>query len=44
MLMKADTEEEVRKMLEEDEYTKQGAWDVKNAKVWAFKCAVRTAM
>ncbi|KIW52817.1 hypothetical protein PV05_08435 [Exophiala xenobiotica] len=44
MLIKADSEEEVRKILEEDPYTKGGAWDVKNAKIWPFKCAVRTAL
>jgi len=44
MLIKADSEEEVRKTLEEDPYTKGGAWDVKNAKIWPFKCAVRTAL
>ncbi|KAK7903039.1 hypothetical protein LTR67_001056 [Exophiala xenobiotica] len=44
MLIKADSEEEVRKTLEEDPYTKGGAWDVKNAKIWPFRCAVRTAL
>ena len=44
MLIKAETEEEVRNLLQEDEYTKQGAWDIENAKVWAFKCAVRTGL
>ena len=44
MLMKAESEEEVREFLEADEYTKGGAWDVKNAKIWPFRSAVRTSM
>lgn len=44
VLMKAESEEEVRSFLEGDEYTKGGAWDVKNAKIWPFKCAIRTAL
>lgn len=44
MLVKADSEEEVRKLLEGDEYTKGGAWDVAKATIQPFKCAVRTAL
>ncbi|KAJ9651423.1 hypothetical protein H2198_009307 [Neophaeococcomyces mojaviensis] len=44
MLIKAETKEEVIELLKADEYTKQGAWDVDNAKITAFRCAVRTAM
>lgn len=44
MLIKADSEEEVRAALENDPYTKAGVWDVKNAKIWPFKCAVRTPL
>lgn len=44
MLIKADTREEILELLKNDEYTKQGAWDVDNAKIIPFKCAVRTAM
>jgi uncharacterized protein len=44
MIIKADTEEEVRELIESDVYTKGGAWDVKNAKIWAFKSAIRTAL
>jgi uncharacterized protein len=44
MIVKADSEEEVKKLLENDVYTKGGAWDVKNAKIWAFKSAIRTAL
>ena len=41
MIIKADSEEEVRGMIENDVYTKGGAWDVENMKVWCFKTAVR---
>lgn len=44
MLIKAESEEKVRETLENDAYTKGGAWDVKNAKIYPFKCAVRTAL
>lgn len=44
MLFKAETEAEVREALENDPYTKGGAWDLKNAKIYPFKCAVRTPM
>ncbi|KAK4944176.1 hypothetical protein LTR10_016289 [Elasticomyces elasticus] len=44
MLFKANSEEEVLAALENDPYTKAGVWDVKNAKIWPFKCAVRTAL
>ena len=44
MLIKADTEEDVRELLRIDEYTKQGAWDVEKATIIPFKCAVRTAL
>lgn len=44
MLIKADSEEELRQWLENDEYAKGGAWDLKNMTVTSFKCAVRTAM
>lgn len=44
MLIKANTEEEVRQTLEADPYTQGGAWDVKNAKIFPFKCAVMTPM
>jgi uncharacterized protein YciI len=44
MLMKAESEEEVKKALEGDAYTKGGAWDVANAKIWPFRTAVRTAL
>ncbi|KAK5074241.1 hypothetical protein LTR64_006614 [Lithohypha guttulata] len=44
MLVKAESEEEVKELLKNDEYTKQGAWDVENAKIIPFRCAVRTAM
>ncbi|EXJ77754.1 hypothetical protein A1O3_09983 [Capronia epimyces CBS 606.96] len=44
ILIKAENEEKVREALENDPYTKGGAWDVKNAKIYPFKCAVRTAL
>jgi uncharacterized protein YciI len=44
MLIKANTEEEVREFLENDPYTKGGAWNPKEAKIWPFKCAVRSAL
>lgn len=44
MLIKADTKEEVVEFLKNDEYTKQGAWDVANATITPFRCAVRTAL
>lgn len=44
MLIKAENEEKVREALENDPYTKGGAWDVKNAKIWPFKTAVRVAL
>ena len=44
MLIKANSEEEIRKLIEGDEYAKSGTWDIKNATITAFRCAVRTAM
>jgi uncharacterized protein len=44
MIIKADSEEQVRKMLESDVYVSGGAWDVENMKIWNFKSAVRTAL
>lgn len=44
MLFKANSEEEVRQLLEADEYTKGGAWDVSKATIQPFRCAVRTAL
>lgn len=44
MLVKAESEEKVREWMEKDAYTKGGAWDVKSAKIYPFRCAVRTAM
>jgi len=44
MLIKAESEEKVREFLRGDAYTKGGAWDVDKAKIWPFRCAVRTAM
>ncbi|KEF56441.1 uncharacterized protein A1O9_08022 [Exophiala aquamarina CBS 119918] len=44
MMIKAESEEKVREWIEKDAYTRGGAWDAKNAKVYPFRCAVRTAM
>ena len=44
MLIKANTKEEVLEFLENDTYTKGGAWNPKEAKIWPFRCAVRTAL
>lgn len=44
MMIKAESEEKVREWIEKDAYTLGGAWDAKNAKIWPFRCAVRTAM
>lgn len=44
MLFKTNSEEEVWEMLRNDEYAKQGAWDVEKATVIPFRCAVRTAL
>jgi uncharacterized protein len=44
MLIKANTEEEVREFIANDQYTKGGAWNPKEAKIWPFRCAVRSAL
>ncbi|OAL32796.1 hypothetical protein AYO20_07753 [Fonsecaea nubica] len=44
MLIKANTEQEVKELLANDAYTKGGAWDVSKAQIFPFRCAVRTAM
>lgn len=44
MIIKASSEKEVRELLEADVYTQGGAWDTKNATIWNFRSAVRTAL
>jgi len=44
MLIKADSEEELRDWINNDEYVKGGAWDVSKMTIVPFRCAVRTAM
>jgi len=44
LLVKANSEEEVRRLLETDAYTKGGVWDVEKATIWPFKSAIRTAL
>jgi uncharacterized protein YciI len=44
MLIKAESEEAVREWLANDAYAKGGVWNVDEAKIYPFRCAVRTAM
>jgi uncharacterized protein len=44
MLIKANSEEEVKDLINGDEYAKAGTWDIAKAQIVAFKCAVRTAL
>jgi uncharacterized protein len=44
MLIKANSEQEIRDYLENDPYTKGGAWDISKATITPFKTAVRTAL
>jgi len=44
MLIKANTEQDIRDFLENDPYTKGGAWNPREAKIFPFRCAVRTAL
>ena len=44
MLFKAETEEDVRKLIENDDYTKNDVWDAAKAQIMPFKCAIRTAL
>jgi uncharacterized protein len=44
MLIKADSEDEVRKLIDADEYAKAGSWDVANMKIHPFRTAIRTAL
>lgn len=44
MLMKADTEQEVRAVVESDEYTKNDVWDLEKLQIIPFRCAIRTAL
>ncbi|KAJ5081968.1 hypothetical protein N7532_011011 [Penicillium argentinense] len=41
MLAQAENEAEVRKILENDIYTRSGVWDLENAQIIPFKSAVR---
>jgi uncharacterized protein YciI len=42
LLAYAESEEEVRKMLENDIYTNSGVWDLSKVQIWPFKSAVRS--
>lgn len=44
MIFKADTEEEVRTLIENDEYTKNDVWDIEKMKIMPFRSAIRTAL
>lgn len=44
MLIQAESEEAVREWLANDPYSKGGVWNVDAAKIYPFRCAVRTAM
>jgi uncharacterized protein len=44
MIVKADSEQEVRDMILADVYVKGGAWDASKVDIKAFKSAVRTAL
>lgn len=44
MIFKAETEEEVRSLVENDDYTKGDVWDVEKIQIIPFRSAFRTAM
>lgn len=44
MIFKAETEEEVRNLVENDDYTKGDVWDVEKIQIIPFRSAFRTAM
>jgi len=41
MLVTANSEEEVRRFVAEDVYTKSGVWDLEGMRIWPFRTAVR---
>lgn len=41
MLVTAESEEEVRRFVAEDVYTKSGVWDMERVTIWPFRTAVR---
>lgn len=44
MIFVAESEEEVKERLKGDVYTKEGVWDVENAQIWPFRCAIRSGL
>ncbi|ODM22365.1 hypothetical protein SI65_03211 [Aspergillus cristatus] len=44
MMLLAENEEEARKLLENDVYTRNGVWDIENVQIIPFKSAVRLAL
>ncbi|KAK2817686.1 hypothetical protein FQN49_007964, partial [Arthroderma sp. PD_2] len=43
LLVAADSVKEIREILSKDIYATSGVWDLENAKIIPFKCAIRTA-
>ncbi|KAJ9130406.1 hypothetical protein NKR19_g9901 [Coniochaeta hoffmannii] len=41
LVVVASSKEEVLDILKQDVYAQNGVWDVDNAQVWPFKCALR---
>ncbi|KAL2152698.1 hypothetical protein VTH82DRAFT_5882 [Thermothelomyces myriococcoides] len=37
----ASSREEIKEILRQDVYAKEGVWDVENAQIWPFLCAFR---
>lgn len=44
LVLVAETEAEVREMLEADTYTKHGVWDLEKVQIYPFRTAVRVPL
>ena len=44
MLAYAESKEEVLAKLSEDEYAKNGVWDLDKVQIWPFRSALRKAL
>ncbi|KAF2151292.1 YCII-related domain-containing protein [Myriangium duriaei CBS 260.36] len=44
MLIRAESEQEVREMIRQDPYAKAGFWDAEGASVTPFRCVVRKGL
>lgn len=44
IIYKAETEQEVRNLIENDQYTKNDVWDLEKMKIIPFRSAIRTAL